>query len=81
MKKWVFLQRKIFTRVMVNDYFSSVDPDYIIRKIKISKYIKAAVIALIAALIAAASVYCVVRYEFHQVAMRQEVVICETEIE
>lgn len=66
---------------VANDYFSTVETKYIIKKIKISKYIKAFIVAILSLALIATSVYCIVRYEYHQMSMREEVVIVESVIE
>lgn len=66
---------------VANDYFSTVDTKYIIKKIKISKYIKASIVAILSLALISTSVYCIVRYEYHQMSMREEVVIVESVIE
>lgn len=66
---------------VVNDYYSTVDTDDIIKKIRISKYIKAFIIAILALAVIAVSTYCIIRYEYHQMSIRQEAVIVEEVIE
>lgn len=66
---------------VVNDYYSSVDTDYIIRKIKTSKYIKAFIATILVLAVIAASTFCVILYDAHQIAARQEVVIHENIID
>jgi hypothetical protein len=66
---------------VVNDYCSTVDTDYIIKKIKISKYIKFFIATILVLITIATSTYCVLLYNSYQTAARQEVVICDQSIE
>lgn len=68
------------TEVLCN-YYSTIDTDYIVRKIKISKTIKAFIAVILILALIATSTYCIIRYEFHQIAARQEAVIMEETIE
>jgi len=66
---------------VVNDYYSTTDTEYIIKRIKISKYIKAFIVAVITLAVAATSVFCAVLYKEHQMAVRQEVIFAESVVE
>lgn len=66
---------------VVAEYLNASGIEYIIKKSKISKYIKTLVAIIVALAIIAASVYCVVWYNEYQISLRQEVVICEEIIE
>ncbi|MGN0448771.1 MAG: DUF6120 family protein [Ruminococcus sp.] len=66
---------------IVNDFFSSADTEYIVKKIKISKYIKIAITSLLVIALATASIYCTILIREHEIFARQEVVICEQTIE
>lgn len=66
---------------VVSDYYSSVDTDYIIKRIRISKYIKALIIAIIALAIIAMSISCFIVFEAREIALRQEAVIVVDVIE
>lgn len=66
---------------IVNDYFSSADTEYIVKKIKISKYIKIAITSLLVIALATASIYCIILIREHAIFAREEVVICEQTIE
>lgn len=66
---------------IVNDYYSSLDTDYIVKKIKVSKYIKLLISVLLILLIILASVFCTFWYQNHQMYLREETVITESVIE
>lgn len=66
---------------VVNDYYSSVDTNNIIKKIRISKYIKVFIIAILALAVIATSTYCIIHYYEYQLLARQEAVIAEEVIE
>lgn len=66
---------------VVNDYYSSVDTNIIIKKIRISKYIKVFIIAILALAVIVASTFCIILYNDYQIATRQEAVIVEEVIE
>ena len=70
-----------FPNNVVNDYYSSLDTDYIVKKIKFSKYIKALVLVILILLIVVTSVFCVFWYQNHQMYLREEAVIAESVIE
>lgn len=63
------------------EYFSATGVPYVIKKIRISKYIKALVAVIIAILISLSTLYANILWEEHQAIMRQEVVIVEDVIE
>ncbi len=66
---------------IVAEYFSATGVPYVIKKIRLSRYIKSLVAIIIAVILVISSVYCVFWYENHQMALRQEVVIVEEAIE
>ncbi len=66
---------------VVAEYFNASGIEYVIKKSKISKYIKSLVAIIAALAIIAVSVYCVVWYNEYQIALRQEVVIVDEIIE
>ncbi len=66
---------------VVNDYYSTVDMDYLIGKIRTSKYVKILISVIAIILIVLASVFCTFWYQNHQMALREEAVICEQVIE
>ncbi|MCH5300491.1 MAG: hypothetical protein J1E56_04155 [Ruminococcus sp.] len=66
---------------VVNDYYSTVDTDDIIKKTHISKYIKIFIIAILALAVIAVSTFCIILYNDYQIATRQEAVIVEEVIE
>ena len=66
---------------VVAEYFSATGVPYVIKKLKISKYIKALVSIIIAILISLSTLYANILWEEHQAIMRQEVVIVEEVIE
>lgn len=51
---------------VVNDYYSSVDTEYLIRKIRISKYLKMIVAIVLTVAVFATSIYCVKLYKGYQ---------------
>lgn len=65
---------------VVSEYLSAVGVQYIIKRIRISKYIKAFIIALIIALLAVTSLHCYINYQAYQIAAREEIVITEENI-
>lgn len=66
---------------VVNDYFSAADTEYIVKKIKTSKYIKAFISVILIILIIVTSVFCTFWYQNHQMFLREEAVIHEDIIE
>lgn len=66
---------------VVAEYFSAIGAPYVIKKIRISKYIKALIAIIIAILISLSTLYANILWEEHQMIMRQEVVIVEEVIE
>ena len=70
-----------FPNNVVNDYYSSLDTDYIVKKIKLSKYIKALVSVILILLIVVTSVFCAFWYQNHQMYLREEAIIAESVIE
>lgn len=66
---------------VVAEYFSAIGAPYVIKKIRISKYIKALIAIIIAVILVLSTVYGVVLWEEHKMIMREEVVIVEEVIE
>lgn len=66
---------------VVAEYFSAIGAPYVIKKIRISKYIKALVAVIIAILISLSTLYANILWEEHQAIMRQEMVYAENIIE
>ena len=66
---------------VVAEYFSATGVPYVIKKLKISKYIKSLIAVIIAVILVLSTVYGVISWEEHQAIMRQEVVIAEEVIE
>lgn len=66
---------------VVAEYFSATGVPYVIKKIRISKYIKALVAVIIAILISLSTLYANILWEEHQAIMRQEMVYAENIIE
>lgn len=80
---------------VVIDYYSSVDTDYIVKKMKFSKYIKVAIVSVLALLTISSATFCVallkenarleekqqMLIEDFEMAHREEVVIGSEEIE
>ena len=66
---------------VVAEYFSATGVPYVIKKVIISKYIKALVAVIIAVILVLSTMYGVIRWEEHQMLLREEVVIVEEVIE
>ena len=66
---------------VVAEYFSAIGAPYVIKKIRISKYIKALIAVIIAVILVLTTVYGVVLWEEHKMIMREEMVFVETVIE
>ena len=66
---------------VVAEYFSAIGAPYVIKKIRISKYIKALIAIIIAILISLSTLYANILWEEHQMIMREEMVFVETVIE
>lgn len=66
---------------VAREYLSAMGIDYVMKKIKIAKYIKALVSVLIAAVLVLTSTICIYTYSIYQMEKRQEVVITEEVIE
>lgn len=64
---------------VVCNYLSAVDIDYVVKKVDISKYIKAVLLVLLAMLLIITSVLSYVIYEEEQIKERQRIVISEAE--
>lgn len=59
---------------IVNNYLSSVGIEYISKQIRISRYIKITIIALVILAIVVTSIFCCILYRQHKMDMRQEMV-------
>lgn len=66
---------------VVAEYFATVETDYVLKKLRISRYIKALVAVVIAIVIALSSMIAVFRWETHQMILREEMVDVEEVIE
>lgn len=66
---------------VVNDYFSAADTEYIVKKIKTSKYIKAFISVILIILIILTSVFCAFWYQNHQMLLREEALFANEVIE
>ena len=66
---------------VIAEYFSAIGAPYVIKKIRISKYIKALIAIIIAVILVLSTMYGVIRWEEHQMLLREEVVIVEDIIE
>lgn len=56
---------------VVQDYFESADIDYLVKKVKFSKFIKWTFVILLAAALIGISVYAIMLYHDYQTAMTQ----------
>ena len=82
MRKQTQQQRKNFIKTTeVAEYFSATGVPYVIKKLKISKYIKSLIAVIIAVILVLSTVYGVILWEEHQAIMRQEAVIVDEIIE
>ena len=59
---------------IANDYYESVDTEKIIKKIKISKYVKTLIIVVILAISIISTAFCINLYYRHQSYIREEMV-------
>ncbi len=66
---------------VVKEYFTATGVPYVIKKLKISKYLKSLIAVIIAAILIFSTMYGVIRWGEHQMLMREEMVYAETEIE
>lgn len=66
---------------VINSYYTSVNTDRIIKRIKISKYVKILISIFILCLLALTSLRFYILYEEHQVFMQEQVFFEETVIE
>ena len=66
---------------VVAEYFATVETDYVLKKLRISRYIKALVAVIITIIVVYSSVYIYAFIETQQIAARQEIVDVETIIE
>lgn len=65
---------------VVHNYLSAVDTAYIAKQIRITRYIKTFVIALLVLATIAASALCLYLYSEYQIYKRQEVIGMETSV-
>lgn len=66
---------------VVAEYFATVETDYVLKKLRISRYIKALIAVIITIIVVYSSVYIYAFIETQQIAARQEIVDVETIIE
>ena len=66
---------------VVAEYFATVETDYVVKKLRISKHIKALVAIVITAILITTLIYSFKIYGEYKIAKSQEVVICEQVIE
>lgn len=66
---------------VVSHYFSAKEVPYVVNKIRISKYIKTILIAILTLAFISTLTYCIFLYQDHQITKRQETVISEYVIE
>ena len=66
---------------VVAEYFATVETDYVLKKLRISKYIKALIAVIITIIVVYSSVYIYAFIETQQIAARQEIVDVEEVIE
>lgn len=66
---------------VINSYYTTIDTDNVIKRIKISKYIKLLIIALIICLLSLTILRFYILYEGHQVFLEEQIVSEETVIE
>lgn len=57
---------------VVNNYFATVDTEYVVKQIKTTKYIKTFVIVLLVLATIATSVFCITLYSEYQLFKEQE---------
>lgn len=56
---------------VVNDYFATADTDYLVKKIKFSRFIKLTFVILLAVALISISIYSIVLYNDYQTALTQ----------
>lgn len=66
---------------IINSYYSTIDTDNIIKRIRISKYVKILIILLAMCLLFLTTLRFYIRYEAHQVFMKEQIYSVETVIE
>lgn len=66
---------------IINSYYSTIDTDNIIKRIRISKYVKILIILLAMCLLILTALRFYIRYEAHQVFMKEQIYSVETVIE
>lgn len=66
---------------IINSYYSTIDTDNIIKRIRISKYVKILIILLAMCLLILTTLRFYIRYEAHQVFMKEQIYSVETVIE
>ena len=62
---------------VVVEYFSATGVSYVIKRLKISKYIKSLIAVLIAVILVLSTIYGVSKWEWHETIMDEEVAIVE----
>ena len=66
---------------VVAEYFATVETDYVLKKLRISRHIKALVAIVITAILITTLIYSFNIYGEYKIAKSQEVVICDKTIE
>lgn len=66
---------------VVAEYFSVNGMDYVIKKTRLTRFIRVLITVIAALAIVATSTYCWYLYNLHQMDLRQEIVISETIID
>ncbi|MBR1731945.1 MAG: hypothetical protein IJ725_05895 [Ruminococcus sp.] len=65
---------------LASDYYNRFETDEIVKKIKISKYIKAVIVTFIVIILLITSLFCVIKYQDAKVLMEQEMVYSDEDI-
>ena len=66
---------------VVNEYFSTVDTAYIVKKIKVAKWIKALLALIMVVAVVLSTMYAVIKWEEHKIFIREEIYSVVTVIE
>lgn len=66
---------------VVNAYFSTADVEYVVKRVKIAKYIKIGIAAILALALVATSSYCIQKYIGIQIMKEQQIYSVEEVIE
>ena len=66
---------------VVHEYYSSIDTESIIKRIRLTKYIKRAIFLLLALSTLATITYCTIFYHDHKIVSNEEAVFIEQTIE